>query len=418
MHNGTDDASAGAGVHFPNGEYSDCTIRLPNNIKQSNQSAEIIAIKEAVDITDAERDLIIHSDSKTMIQGLTTHLQKWEDTGFMGKSNAHEIQATVASLRKRKAPTTLHWVKGHAGLEGNERADNLAMEGRLKETADEIDLTIDPDTRITGAKLKCIMQSLAQKFIRQKKMKTKTYQKALSRRITACGIGRAKACAKEAFGYTPTTEAIWKSIRHRDLGKKIRTFLWMLIHGGYKIGEYWEKIPGFENRATCAHCQMVESMEHILVECQAPGQEEVWKLTKNLWTKSGERWRNVEFGNILSCGLADFKDPKGKRNPGTSRLFRILISESAYLIWKLRCERVIGEKTINIAQITNQWTWSIESRLNLDCLLTSKKFSAGKVSKEMVKKTWGKLVSDQDQFFETLEDTGVLVSIRINTGIG
>ncbi|KAJ3901002.1 hypothetical protein F5879DRAFT_1011629 [Lentinula edodes] len=267
----------------------------------SQMSAEIIAIKEAVDITDAERDLIIHSDSKTMIQGLTTHLQKWEDTGFMGRSNAHEIQATVASLRKRKAPTTLHW-------------------------------------------------------------------NALNHRTTACGIGRAKACAKEAFGYTPTTEAIWKSIRHRDLGKKIRTFLWMLIHGGYKIREYWEKILGFKNRATCTH---------------SPGQREVWKLTKNLWMKSRERWRNIEFGNILSCGLADFKDPKGKRNPGTSRLFRILISESAYLIWKLRCERVIGEKTINTAQITNQWTWSIESRLNLDCLLTSKKFSAGKVSKEI-----------------------------------
>ncbi|KAJ3857351.1 hypothetical protein EV368DRAFT_30403 [Lentinula lateritia] len=91
MHNGTDDASAGAGVFFPNGEYSDCTIRLPNNIQQSNQTAEIIAIKEAVEITDTESDLIIHSDSKTMLQGLTTNLQKWEDTGFMGRSNCREI---------------------------------------------------------------------------------------------------------------------------------------------------------------------------------------------------------------------------------------------------------------------------------------------------------------------------------------
>ncbi|KAJ3846328.1 hypothetical protein EV368DRAFT_27721, partial [Lentinula lateritia] len=78
MQNGTDKASAGAGVHFPNGEYSDCTIWLLNHIKQSNQSAEIIAIKEAVDVTDLELDLIVHSDSETMIQGLTTNLSKWE----------------------------------------------------------------------------------------------------------------------------------------------------------------------------------------------------------------------------------------------------------------------------------------------------------------------------------------------------
>ncbi|KAF8826131.1 hypothetical protein HHX47_DHR6000405 [Lentinula edodes] len=282
------------------------------------------------------------------------------------------------------------------------------MEGRLKEEADEIDLEIDPDIRISGAKLKCISQSLAQKFIRQKKMKTKAYQNALNRRATACGIGRAKACAKETFGFTPTTEAIWKSTRHKDLGKKIRAFLWMLLHSGYKIGEYWEKIPGFESRATCTHCNTSESMEHILIDCQAPGQKEVWELTKRLWEKTGVTWKGIEFGNILSCGLADFKDAKGKRKPEVSRLFRILISESSYLIWKLRCERVIGGKNITKAQITNQWTWTVESRLNLDCLLTSKKFSTGKISKEMIKKTWGKLVMNKDQFFETLEDTGVL----------
>ncbi|KAJ3891736.1 hypothetical protein GG344DRAFT_46732 [Lentinula edodes] len=113
-------------------------IWLPNHIKQSNQSAEINTIKEAVDVTDIGLDLIIHSNSKTMIQGLTTNLSKWEDTGFMGRSNAQEIQATIACLQSQKAATTLHWVKGHTGIDGNKKVDKLAMEGRLKEEPDEL----------------------------------------------------------------------------------------------------------------------------------------------------------------------------------------------------------------------------------------------------------------------------------------
>ncbi|KAJ3743618.1 hypothetical protein DFH05DRAFT_1373762, partial [Lentinula detonsa] len=104
-NNGNDNAKAGAGIFCPSNEDLNRAIRLPNEIPQTNQSGEIISIKEAAEGVQPNANLLILSDSKTSIEGLTKHRQKWEDTGFIGVANHKEYQATIATLRKRDAPT-------------------------------------------------------------------------------------------------------------------------------------------------------------------------------------------------------------------------------------------------------------------------------------------------------------------------
>ncbi|KAJ4480833.1 hypothetical protein J3R30DRAFT_3240207, partial [Lentinula aciculospora] len=85
-------------------------------------------------------------------------------------------------------------------------------------------------------------------------------------------------------------------------------------------------------------------LEHTLMECKIPGQQEVWERAKEIWEGTGSRWKDINFGVIMGCGLIDFKKEDGKKSTGLSRLFRIIVLESTYLIWKLRNERVIGGK--------------------------------------------------------------------------
>ncbi|KAJ7148899.1 hypothetical protein C8R46DRAFT_916676, partial [Mycena filopes] len=68
-------------------------------------------------------------------------------------------------------------------------------------------------------------------------------------------------------------------------------------------------------------------------------------------------WPALSLGAILGCGLVIFEDEKKKAIPSTARLFRILITESMYLIWKLRCECVIGHDGVPPAEneIHNRW---------------------------------------------------------------
>ncbi|KAK6995687.1 hypothetical protein R3P38DRAFT_2567137 [Favolaschia claudopus] len=115
------------------------------------------------------------------------------------------------------------------------------------------------------------------------------------------------------------------------------------------------------------------------------------------------------FGEILTCGIA------GREHRGETRLLRIVISESAYLIWKLRNERVIGAKgDASNREIENRWLNTINNRLSIDCLLTNtKKYGGKSIRKSLVLETWRKVLMNEDRLPRdwTRESGGVLVGV-------
>lgn len=95
----------------------------------TNNHAELSAVRVALAITDAPehraRPLIVRSDSEYTIGALTS---RWEPRE--GAANARLIAIIRKALRTRAV--TFEHVKGHAGIEGNERADKLAGLARLR----------------------------------------------------------------------------------------------------------------------------------------------------------------------------------------------------------------------------------------------------------------------------------------------
>ena len=97
-----------------------------------------------------------------------------------------------------------------------------------------------------------------------------------------------------------------------------------------------------------------ETLNHILTECPSTTRTTIWAAAQDLWPHEDALWPRISSGIILGCNLLEIKTRKQSASaqdnqtdeptldPGPTRLAKILISEAAYLIWTLRCDRVIN----------------------------------------------------------------------------
>ena len=68
--------------------------------------------------------------------------------------------------------------------------------------------------------------------------------------------------------------------------RNITDFMWKQLHGTLKIGNYWLRIPSHKEKAYCKECQNLETLSHILFECQIEGREEIWDMAEKLWNRT------------------------------------------------------------------------------------------------------------------------------------
>ena len=94
----------------------------------------------------------------------------------------------------------------------------------------------------------------------------------------------------------------------------------------------------------------------------------------------------------------DKRRKKKKKKDGRQRLLTILLTESAYLIWKLRNERRIRDTKHSANEITNRWYATINRRITLDrAMANPAKFAKKALDPDLVKRTWtGTLQNEKD----------------------
>ncbi|KAJ7269036.1 hypothetical protein C8J57DRAFT_947103, partial [Mycena rebaudengoi] len=108
-----------------------------------------------------------------------------------------------------------------------------------------------------------------------KSLRTRPYRKN-----TFTNLDRIRCSVEEVSGHTASDETIWKSVRSVTLQCLTREFYWKCIHNTFKVGDYWSHINTLESRGRCSVCDVTETLEHIALECEVPGQKIIWNLTR------------------------------------------------------------------------------------------------------------------------------------------
>jgi len=101
-------------------------------IDTTNNRMEMTAIIEALKIVKMDCNITLYTDSKYVMDGITKWLPNWKKKGWITSNkkpvkNKDLWQILEESISKHNIEW--QWVKGHAGIPGNEKADELANQG-------------------------------------------------------------------------------------------------------------------------------------------------------------------------------------------------------------------------------------------------------------------------------------------------
>ncbi|MAT34911.1 MAG: ribonuclease HI [Ponticaulis sp.] len=99
----------------------------------TNNRMELMAAIVALETIKTGNEIALHTDSTYVKDGLNKWIHGWKRNGWKTAAKKPvkncDLWKRLDEAAQRHPNLEWHWVKGHAGDEGNERADSLARKG-------------------------------------------------------------------------------------------------------------------------------------------------------------------------------------------------------------------------------------------------------------------------------------------------
>ncbi|XID75476.1 DNA polymerase III subunit epsilon [Alkanindiges sp. WGS2144] len=135
----------GAYIQLPDGQEREL---CGGETETTNNRMELTAAIEGILSIEPHLPLVIYTDSKYVKDGITQWITGWKKKNWRNVKNPDLWQKLDQLNQGRQIEW--HWIKGHAGHAGNERADMLANRGADQLKAGASSLGNSADTLTTG----------------------------------------------------------------------------------------------------------------------------------------------------------------------------------------------------------------------------------------------------------------------------
>ncbi len=348
---------AGIGVWHKENSARNVSARAPPG-SQTNQRAELLAFIAAVQQAGND-NLTIMTDSLSNARAAIKSLQEWEDKDFIGIAHEQEWRLLAALLRKRPATTDFQWVKAHCGIIGNEKADQLAEQGRVSGQELKVDYNQDKEWIVTGASLGKLTQRTAYSLlIREHFRKPGSCSETTSNNIEDALEEIARISIDQA-----TEPRLWMAIRKAPITKKKTDFLWKLNHSRVRTGTYFSVIPELSERQYCL-CGEVEDYTHMLTQCYEA--KLLWLEVSKIWGQaSALTWHQPSIGIIRGLGAVRLGTDEIE-SPSDSYLYKSLVIAGVWEIWKYRNAKVHREVSSSSDRLIAAWKQAVTSQITIE----------------------------------------------------
>ncbi|EJD35548.1 hypothetical protein AURDEDRAFT_75169 [Auricularia subglabra TFB-10046 SS5] len=420
-HTRTACPTGGMGIMFPDGEGQDFAGSCPG-APHTHASSTALAVAMAVSLAPRGAPLHMVTRSRQVARMLTTDLRRHEDRGWMdtpGDSDSFRLAA--AALRSRVAETTFTTVSKPALKEWPELKDTIKM----AKVASDVGAAVDFDTDAlapfdaVGMAVVGITQREALRAIKHTTLPPHDY-----RRATRQNILEIQSSLLDRCDFAPTDWQVWTGLRSRDLSRGARNFLWRAIHGAHKMGAYFSKMPQpWKAYEKCATCGCLETLFHVLFECPDTHSDRIWESAQELLWHRGI-CKSIDLGTVLGCASVRLRGDHVYRDLAAERAFRIVVSETAFFLWKLRCEKRIQHAEepawgISDEDALARWTALLRNRISMDVLLSdANRFKNLALRAGLANSTWLDVENPANDDIDPSLEPGVLVGMGDGHSIG